>query len=452
MSNSIVYEPDKFSFTIDFQREIIVAGLQHPSFMIKLGNDINPLYFEIDSYSLIFAGIKKFFERYQEIPSKIAITNFIPNKVLTEEITELIEEIYNYRELKQGELKFILDNVMIFVQHQAMKKSIIESIQDLSEIEKYPKIKERIEEALSVGTNICDMGTVVYDEEEILNRHKSRLEHTDYLKIPIGFQKLDEVLDGGLAEGDLFTFLAPAKAGKSMFLVNVGAKALLEQKNVLHITLEMSEKRIIDRYDMRLLGLTKNELLVNSTIKKLKELQKNYLGKLVVKEVMPDAFTPDQLLTFIKKNQCVTGFFPDVVLVDYADIMAPSRRYSQKRFEIDNIYYGLKRISEELKIRLVTASQTNRDSIRRLENGELIDMADVAESFGIVRIATVAVSINCTPSDKRNHKAKLFVAASRYGEDGVAFNAYIDYSKCLTRDWTRDDGFIDNIGNGEEYE
>jgi len=435
-----VYEPDKFAFTLDFQREVIIACLQHPTFMLRLGSEISPLHFEVDTYSLLFAAIRKFFEKYQELPSKIALDNFIPAKVKTEEVDELIETVYNYRDLKQGELDFIQDNVLTFVQHQAMKKSIVESINDLSEIEKYPKIKERIEEALSVGTDIYEMGTVAYDEQEILTRHKARLEHTDYLRIPTGFSRLDEALDGGLTEGDLFTFLAPAKAGKSMFLVNVGAKALLEQRNVLHITLEMSEKRIIDRYDMRLLGLTKNELLMNTTVRRLKELQKDYLGKLVVKECPPDAFTPDQLLMFIKKHHCVTGFFPDTVCVDYADIMAPTRRYTQKRFEIDNIYYGLKRVAEELKIRLVTASQTNRDSVRRLEEGELIDMADVAESFGIVRIATVAVSINCTPADKRNHKAKLFVAASRYGEDGGAFNAYIDYSRCLTRDWSKEDG------------
>ena len=97
---------------------------------------------------------------------------------------------------------------------------------------------------------------------------------------------------------------------------------------------------------MRLLGLTKNELLMNTTVRRLKELQKDYLGKLVVKECPPDAFTPDQLLMFIKKHHCVTGFFPDTVCVDYADIMAPTRRYTQKRFEIDNVYYGLKRVAK----------------------------------------------------------------------------------------------------------
>lgn len=445
MSNHTdVYEPDKFSFTIDFQREIIVAGLQQPNFMMRLGNDINPLYFEVDDYSLIFAGIKKFFEKYQELPSQTALENFIPSKYKTENIIELIQEVYNYRSLKTGELDFIQDTILTFVQHQAMKKSILESINDLSDIEKYPKIKERIETALTIGTDIYEMGIDAYNDQEIINRHKSRLEHTDYKRVTTGFTKLDEALDGGLSEGDLFTFLAPAKAGKSMFLVNIGAAALLEKMNVLHIVLEMSEKRIIDRYDMRLLGLTKNELLINSTVKKLKELQKGYLGKLVVKEFPPDTFTPDNLLSFIKKLKSLTDFVPDLVIVDYADIMAPTRRYAQKRFEIDNIYYGLKRVAEELKTRLVTASQTNRDSIRRLESGELIDMADVAESFGIVRIATIAVSINCTSSDKRNHRAKLFVAASRYGEDGGAFQSYIDYSRCLTRDWTRDDGVCDD--------
>ena len=69
-----------------------------------------------------------------------------------------------------------------------------------------------------------------------------------------------EVLDGGLANGELGVVMAPTGGGKSFFLVNLGFGALAAGKNVIHYTFELSETHVGNRYDSRITGIPTKEL------------------------------------------------------------------------------------------------------------------------------------------------------------------------------------------------
>jgi replicative DNA helicase len=335
--------------------------------------------------------------------------------------------------LRQSEIEFIRDSVIGFAKHQAMKEAIILSMNKLEDPNNYPEILENIQKALSVGSMIEDIGTIGYDVKQVKERFISRNSNTDIKRIPTGFSELDHVLGGGIGSSEFGTIAGTAKSGKSTFLVNIGANILLLKKNVLYITLEMEEDRIMNKFDMRLLGMTKEEIRLPGSLKRMKDIHNN-IGNLIVKSFPEYTLKPCDLEVYLNKLKLSYNFMPDIVLVDYADIMAPNTHYNQKRFEIDDIYYNLSSISKKNKLSIITATQTNRESIKKLESGEILDKDSIAESYGISRICCYLFTINSTPADLKQNKIILYIAANRFGEDGIKIKLHANLSTCTIRD------------------
>lgn len=133
-----------------------------------------------------------------------------------------------------------------------------------------------------------------------------------------------------------------------------------------------------------------------------------------------------------------------MLLLDYADIMTCSTNYNQKRWELDAIYYDLRALAEEYNIPIITVTQSNRGSVEKLNGGNILDLDSMAESYGIARIVTACLSLNITNEDKLNHEGLMAWIANRYGEQGGTEKLYIDYSRCLMRDWQVGDGIEDD--------
>jgi hypothetical protein len=230
--------------------------------------------------------------------------------------------------------------------------------------------------------------------------------------------------------------MGPAHCGKSMYLVNVGANCLLQKLNVLHISLEMSEEITAQRYDMRLLGLTKDELKTNKANKKIKELLEQRVGRLMIKRYPSGAATATDFSTFIRRLETTKGFKPDILIIDYADIMRSVQKYNDRRFELDSIYQQVRNLGIEFKIPVITATQLNRSALSKLESGGILTEEYIAESYGIARIVDCGVTINATPDDNANNTSVLYVFKNRDGTTGTQNRMFVDFSKSLVREWS----------------
>ena len=121
-------------------------------------------------------------------------------------------------------------NVKNFISCQAIKKAIYESLDDLGDIDKHLNVRDRIEKALLVGSNIDDLGMNAYSNDEIIKRVSARQKDEEIIRYKVGWEEFDSIF-GGFGAGELFTFGGPAHSGKSMYLVNIGAGLLLNKKN-----------------------------------------------------------------------------------------------------------------------------------------------------------------------------------------------------------------------------
>ena len=429
------WDNNYFSFTLDFQKQIITAIVQNKDIFNRIGSYIDYRYFENKDFSRIYKSLLEFSDKYKGFPNLNNIIEHLNLKNdITPELKETVEEIYNAKKISKENVDFIENTISDFIQSQALKKAIIDSLEDLGDVEKHHKIKDRIEDALNIVHKLEDLGTEVYSKESIIDRIRDRKNDADIIKIPFRWNNMDKIF-GGLGIGEVFSFIGPSHSGKSMFLINAGVNLLLQNKNVLHISLEMSEKITIQRYDMSLLGLTKPELKTKIMVDNLKERLKNKIGKLWVKQFPSDITTPSDIGLYMNRLASTKDFVPDVLIIDYADIMSSPSKYKEKRHELGSIYRAVRNLGVEYKIPVCTATQMNRGSLTKLEAGKLLDESDIAESYDIMRILDTAVSINSSIDDRHNNRAILYVVKNRDGDIGQKVKFYIDWAKAFAKEW-----------------
>ena len=146
-------------------------------------------------------------------------------------------------------------------------------------------------------------------------------------------------------------------------------------------------------------------------------------GTLIIKEYPTKSASVSTIKNHIEKLR-KRGIEPDIVLVDYADLLRPPRVTGEKRHELEETYESLRGLAQTYEIPVWTASQTNRGGL----NAEVITMEAISESFSKCFVADFIFSLSRTVQDKQSNKGRMFIAKNRNGPDGLVFDAFVDWS------------------------
>lgn len=208
----------------------------------------------------------------------------------------------------------------------------------------------------------------------------------------------------------------------SHWLTAMGANAMRSGKNVLHYTFELTEHAVGLRYDSNFCGMNSNEVQdrKDEVIEKYKDMD---LGKLIIKEYPTGAASVVTLRNHVEKV-LLKGFVPNLIIIDYADIMKSTRSFDSLRHELKLVYEELRNLAMDLNIPIWTASQANRDSA----NSEVVGLENMSEAYGKAMVADVVVSLSRKANEKAHGTGRLFVAKNRAGKDGIVFPVNIDTS------------------------
>lgn len=209
----------------------------------------------------------------------------------------------------------------------------------------------------------------------------------------------------------------------SHFLVNAGATALLAGKNVLHYTLELSETAVGVRYDSNLCNIDSGDVIVNKELI-LKQYSEAKMGRLIIKEFPTSTATIYTIRAHVERLS-LKGFNPDVIIIDYADIMRSTRQYDSLRYELKLIYEELRGFAVEKNVPIVTASQSNKEGA----SAEVIDMTNMSEAYGKAAVCDVILSISRRIHEKASGGGRLYVCKNRAGKDGLLYNIKIDTAR-----------------------
>jgi replicative DNA helicase len=246
----------------------------------------------------------------------------------------------------------------------------------------------------------------------------------------------------------MFVILAPPNVGKSLTMNSFTSCAINHKRKVVYYTLEMSADEVSWRLIRNLASVTKEELMMGGQLayERIKAIEKKVTQDLILN---PDGsksisvVNRDIIIKHYTSNSCgintiyshltlleTQGFVPDIVFVDYADLMTPPRKYSEKRAELSAIYNGLRDLAVEKNVALVTASQTNRGVYQK----DLATAADIAEDFGKVAIADIMITLNQSPTERTDGKIRLYITKNRTGKTNEKISTYINYDYMLMGD------------------
>jgi replicative DNA helicase len=220
----------------------------------------------------------------------------------------------------------------------------------------------------------------------------------------------------------------------SIFLANWGVGALKQGYNVLVYTLEISEERLSMRYDSILTKIPNSELVydIDKLKKKYEMFAKTSKANLWIKEFPTKGASINDMKSHQEQLRLYENFNPDLILVDYAGLMRPSRKGADDYGELKTIYEDLRGWAVELSVPLVTAAQTNRKSLD--EKGgtkEIITQAQVAESLGITQTLDLFMTITQSRNEKEEGIINLYLDKHRHGESSKILKYDIDYKTFL---------------------
>jgi len=210
----------------------------------------------------------------------------------------------------------------------------------------------------------------------------------------------------------------------SHYLVSMGAAALKLGFNVVHYTFELSETVVGTRYDSHLCRISATDVPDSRDIVLEEYKQMKDLGRLIIKEYPTGSASITTLRNHIEKL-LLKGIKPDILVIDYADIMRSSRKYDSMRHELKLIYEELRALAVDFQVPIWTASQANRDA----SNSEVVGLENMSEAYGKAMVADFICAISRKPNEKLMGGARLHVAKNRAGRDGFVFPIKIDTSQ-----------------------
>lgn len=365
-------------------------------------------FFGSEATRQIFTVIEGFFKKYdlKKLTTgnmKIILQRAIKDKDLLEACLDIVRKI---RKLSYEDTKVVEEIIKDFSKRQLIKLAITEGIALLETPDPdFSTLKDHIDRALNVSTEgetdayhyFSDPSTRVQEEK-------------DEKKISTGISKLDELFRGGMSPGELLVFLGPPGRGKTLALINMGVGALQQGLFVFHATLEISARKVARRYDSRISSLDFEDLLKSPhKVKPSLEAIKKRGGELIIRDYSMESPRVADLYGSILKHEQRVKRKVDAVVVDYGDLFRSAQHFKDPRFGLEEIYTDLRRMGSKLGVPVYTASQTTRKSLSK----NIIDMEDVAESFGKVKVADVILGICQTPEEEEDNLVRLFVAKSR---------------------------------------
>lgn len=259
---------------------------------------------------------------------------------------------------------WLMDEFERFSRHRGLERAIIQS-SDLLETGDYGPVEKLIKDAIQISLS-RDMGTDYFENpRQRLSKLKDRNG-----QVSTGWPSVDRRLYGGFNRGELNIFAAASGGGKSLFLANLAVNWALAGLNVIYLTFELSEELVCMRLDSMVTGIGTREIFKNLDDVELKvKMTGKQAGSIQVK-YMPSGKNCNDLRAYIKEYTVKKGLKPDVVLIDYLDLMMPlSVRVSPSDLFVKDKYVSeeIRNLSMELKTLTVTASQLNRSAVEEIE-------------------------------------------------------------------------------------
>ena len=371
---------------VRLEQTILKNLVQSESFTRKVIPFLKEEYFSESDEKTVFNEVVSYFDKYTKPPTVEALLiNLDNNSSLNDAVLSQAKTIVDSisKDSEDTPTDWLVEETEKWCQDRAIYIAVMDSIEviDKKSQRSTGEIPDLLKEALSVSfdTNIG---------HDFIENSDDRFEfyHTEEEKLPFDLEYFNKVTKGGLPNKTLNICLAGTGVGKSLFMCHMASANLMMNKNVLYITLEMSEERIAERIDSNTLNIPMKDLPDLSKKqfdKKIDKIKEKTKGKLIVKEYPTASAHVGHFRHLLQELNIKKDFKPDMIYIDYLNICSSAR---VKPGSGANSYTLVKSIAEELRglavefdVPIMSATQTTRSGYGSTD----VELTDTSESFGL---------------------------------------------------------------------
>jgi replicative DNA helicase len=348
--------------------------------------------------------------------------------VITKDILKSILQV----DLKEyDEKNFIEPKFNAWILANRLKTGTVDIIDETRNLDSISDFEKAVEAAGRIKAIVDEMSSTNFVDDDDMGADfddvESHVQDSSRFKVSCGFPTIDHMLGGGWDIGTFNVIMAETNNGKSLWMQNFAVKSADMGHNVLYITLEMSERKVMKR-----LGAMRLKIPINDydTISKDTDLIKKRIaglsktdggdifdkkvGKIYAKFWAAGTATVADFDNYIQKLKEKKGIKIDLVIVDYITLVA-----APKGTGSDNLYSkgkvlseGLRAIGAKYKCPVITGVQVAKDAW----NSADITLESVPESKAIAETADTFFAIIRTEEMKRQNLYRFKLLKQRDGD------------------------------------
>ena len=378
-------------------------------------------YFE-GAQRFVFDEILKFVSKYNKLPTPEALSIELDNANLPEQThIQAHEVVDSIKEAVPDDMGWLLESCEKWCQDRAIYLAIMKSIEIIDgRDEKQTKnaLPEILSDALAVSFDTNIGHDYVGNADDRYDFY-----HTAEEKLPFDLEKFNLITKGGLPKKSLNIALAGTGVGKSLYMCHCAAGALTDGKNVLYLTMEMSEERIAERIDANLFNVPIDQLENLSKDmfhNKVNKIASKTSGQLIIKEYPTGSAHVGHFRALLNELKLKKDFAPDIIFIDYLNICASSRIKGLSGGI--NTYSLIKSIAEEIRglavefnVPVVSATQTTRSGYGSSDVG----LEDTSESFGLPATADLMFALISNEELEGLNQILVKQLKNRYNDPGI---------------------------------
>ena len=348
--------------------------------------------------------------------------------VITKEILKSILQV----DLKEyDEKNFIEPKFNAWILANRLKTGTVDIIDETRNLDSISDFEKAVEAAGRIKAIVDEMSSTNFVDDDDMGADfddaESHVQDSSKFKVSCGFPTIDHMLGGGWDIGTFNVIMAETNNGKSLWMQNFAVKSADMGHNVLYITLEMSERKVMKRLGAMRLKIPINDYdVVSKDIdlikKRIAGLSKTdggdifdkKVGKIYAKFWAAGTATVADFDNYIQKLKEKKGIKIDLVIVDYITLVA-----APKGSGTDNLYSkgkvlseGLRAIGAKYKCPVITGVQVAKDAW----NSADITLESVPESKAIAETADTFFAIIRTEEMKRQNLYRFKLLKQRDGD------------------------------------
>lgn len=412
-----------------FENILVYQSLTNTSYLTDIIDYIKLNYFNNNDIRVVFKVIKEYYKQYHKAPNASELVQYL----VSDEQKEAFKKVIQTSKILDKNISYdeVIANTERFLGERAVYTTMMDIAGDFKNLD-ISNVYQRFHDACNIRL-YKDLGLDFYRGIDKLVDYLGKPNPT----ISTGYKWLDQKLGGGyLEEGKaLYIFVGQPNVGKSIFLGNAATTIASQGKNVLLVSLEMSEMMYATRLASKLTKIPIAELRNRKDeIKHILEGKEK--GKIIIKEFPPSTLSPEQLENYYK-TVVDSGIKIDVMVLDYINLLR-GKASAQSYEKIKEIAEQVRAIAVKHGISVLSATQKNRTGVNNTES----DMTTVSESMGLPATADAMFDISQTEEDKELGIVRLGMMKNRFGPN---------FGKVALRvDWNTLDIYEDSSVNAVE--